>query len=681
MNKKDFLLEIGCEELPATSLVKLAKQIEQGILRELEKAELCFESSHCYATPRRLAVVVKGLDSKQSNRTLERHGPYTKDAYDKSGTPTLACLGFARSCGVSIDQLQQQQTKKGERVYVKVEQPGLPTNDLLPELIETVFKKLPLSKPMRWGNNEHKFIRPVHWVVAMLGRDLINCNLFGHHSTLETRGHRFHHPRALQIQSPQDYAAALYSPGYVIADFDKRKQHIRKHIEQTASPHHAIIDDALLDEVTCLVEWPVVLRGDFNKEFLALPKEALITSMQSHQKCFAVEDNQGKLLPYFILVSNIESKNPQTVIQGNEKVISARLADAQFFYQNDCKQPLADRIKALEHMLFQNKLGTLADKSKRVEKLANNIAPDSKRAALLCKCDLATDMVYEFPNLQGIMGYYYAKNSGESDACAIAIREHYLPRFSGDSLPETKQGCAVALADRIDTLTGILGIKLFPKADKDPFALRRAALGIIRIFIEKNIDQPLKKLLSLAAKHYGDCLTNKDVVENAFDFILERLKYWYIDQGVPVEVFESVLRCCNDNLVDFNQRIQAVLVFQQLPEAEALAAANKRVSNILKKQNKLEIPKRVNNKLFESEAEKQLALLLSEKNHIIKPLFSESNYEQVLSELSQLKDPIDTFFDEVMIMTEDKKVRDNRLALLSELRKLFTQVADISLLP
>ncbi|MCH9643302.1 MAG: glycine--tRNA ligase subunit beta [Gammaproteobacteria bacterium] len=680
-DKKDFLLELGCEELPASGLTNLAKHIEQGLLQQLQKADLHLDSSHHYATPRRLAIVVKGLDSKQPNRVLERHGPYVKDAYDKSGTPTLACLGFARSCNVSVDQLQQQQTEKGERVYVKAEQPGLPTNDLLAEIIETVFKKLPLSKPMRWGATEYKFIRPVHWIVVMFGRDLIHCNLFGCQSTLETRGHRFHHPLALQIQSPQDYAAALYSPGHVIADFEKRKQHIRKHIEQTASPHKAIIDESLLDEVTCLVEWPVVLKGNFDKTFLALPKEVLITSMQTHQKCFAIENNHGDLLPHFILVSNIESKDPQVVIQGNQKVISARLSDAQFFYQNDCKHPLAERMKSLEKVLFQKKLGTIAEKSKRIEKLANSIAPESKRAALLCKCDLATDMVYEFPGLQGVMGYYYAKKSGESDECATAIKEHYLPRFSGDKLPETEQGSALALADRIDTLVGIIGIKLFPKADKDPFALRRAALGIIRILIEQNIDQPLKKLLKSAAKYYGDRLTNKDVVDNAFDFVLERLKYWYVDKGVPIEVYESVLQCCDDNLVDFNQRVQAVLAFQQLPEAEALAAANKRVNNILKKQNKLEIPKKINDKLFESDTEQQLATFLSEKSVKVKPLLDQSNYKEVLSELSQLKDPVDTFFDDVMIMAEDKKLRANRLALLSELRRLFTQVADISLLP
>lgn len=681
MDKNDFLLELGCEELPANQLQALSKKIAAALKQQLDKADLHYEKTQEFATPRRLAVIIKGLNTIQEGRLMERHGPYVKDAYDKSGTPTLACIGFARSCGIAVDQLQRQQTDKGERVYVKVDQPGKKTSLLLGDIITASFKKLSLSKPMRWGNGEQKFIRPVHWIVALFGREHIACELFGIKSCVETRGHRFHHPSTLHIQSAQNYSALLSSPGYVIADFDSRKKLIQRQIEKVASPNKAIMDPELLNEVTGLVEWPVILKGAFDQEFLRVPKEALIMAMQSHQKCFAVENEQGKLLASFILASNIESKDPNTVIQGNEKVIRARLADAKFFYETDCKTPLQDRQKILGQMLFQQKLGTLADKTKRIQKLAAYFNADSKRAAQLCKCDLASNMVYEFPSLQGVMGSYYAKHDGESDACATAIKEHYLPRFAGDKLPSSDIGCAIALADRFDTLVGILGINLFPKADKDPFALRRAALGVIRICIEKNITGSLKKNIRQAEKSFNDSLSNNNIVDDTFHFIIERLKYWYIDQGTPIEVFEAVLACASDDLVDFNQRIEAVINFQTLPEAASLAAANKRVNNILKKQNKLEIPKRVNSKLFESEHEETLASLITTTNEAIKPLLAEARYQDALTALSTLKIPVDTFFDNVMIMAEDKKIRANRLSLLSKLRELLSQVADIALLP
>ncbi|MCX7126076.1 MAG: glycine--tRNA ligase subunit beta [Gammaproteobacteria bacterium] len=688
MNKQDFLLEIGCEEIPAHAQRSLSQALLDQFTQTLSDNNLLFDAIKIFSTPRRLAVIVQGLQTTQAPQKIERQGPPLQDAYDKNGTPTLVCIGFAKSCGVSIDELSVKETPKGKRLICLCEKPGQETKALLPEMIAKIISKLAMSKPMRWGNKTITFIRPVHWIVMLFGEELIPAEILGVNTTRETMGHRFHHPKPIRISKPSEYSLLLYSQGFVIADFETRRSLIRKSIiASVAKNQTVVINEDLLDEVTGLVEWPVILTGTFDKRFLLVPKEALITAMKTHQKCFPVLDNENKLLPLFVLVSNIMSKNPATVIEGNERVIRARLSDAEFFYEQDRKQPLIDRLPRLNNIVFQDQLGTLGDKTQRLVKLSSSIAKKInaelnivKRAAELCKCDLVTGMVGEFPNLQGIMGYYYALNDKEPENTAIAISEHYSPKFAGDALPETIEGAALALADRIDTLIGILGINKLPTGDKDPFALRRAANGILRILIEKKWDIDLLSILNDAKKEYVVELPNKNAVNDAHDFIMGRLRSWYAEKNIAVEIFESVIACEPTSLIDFDRRINAVLQFQKLPEASSLAAANKRVNNILKKQENTKF-KPVNAELFEFEAEHQLAKKLDERAQIVNPLYENADYEKALSELSILKEPIDLFFESVMIMVEDEKKKQNRLALLASIRTLFTKVADISLLP
>lgn len=688
MSKQDFLLEIGCEELPANAQRNLSLSLQEQFTQALNENKLTFSDIKYFCTPRRLAILVVGLETTQAPQTVERQGPAVQDAYDKNGTATLMCLGFAKSCGVSVDQLTVRETPKGKRLVCVCEKPGAQTKELLPEIVTKIISKLPIAKPMRWGNHTTSFIRPVHWVVMLFGEELISTEILGIPTTRDTIGHRFHHPKPIRITKASDYSMLLYSQGFVIADFEARKNLIRKNILSVVGPDQkAVIDEDLLNEVTGLVEWPVALKGTFDSEFLSVPKECLITAMKSHQKCFPVIDSHNQLLPYFILVSNIASKNPDAVVKGNERVIRARLSDAAFFYRQDAKQKLIDRLPRLDTIVFQDQLGSLGDKTQRLIKLSAYIAKQIhaetdivKRAATLAKCDLVSDMVLEFPNLQGTMGYYYALNDHEKKECAIAIGEHYLPRFSGDLLPDSAEGSCVALADRIDTLVGVLGMNKMPTGDKDPFALRRAAHGIFRILIEKNLDINLIALLTESQKLYTAKLPNKNLVKDCYDFIMARLKAWYIERGIAVEIFESVMACEPNSPADFNQRLKAVLAFQSLPEASSLAAANKRVSNILKKQNKTDF-KKTNATLFEFEAEHTLAKKLAERSTVVDALYEKGNYEKALTELSTLKEPIDQFFDSVMIMVDDEKKKQNRLALLASIRQLFTKVADISLLP
>ncbi len=689
MTTNDFLLEIGCEELPPSSLQSLSLALKDNIAQQLEQEQLNFSTIKAFASPQRLAVLVTSLQAEQEPQVIERHGPSADKAFDKDGIPTLACIGFARSCNVSADQLQIEDTPKGKRVYCRVEQLGKKTRDLLPEMINTAIKKLPISKPMRWGSGDISFIRPVQWVVMMLDKEVIDSHVLGEKTNKETHGHHFHHPKAITITHPKEYQQILHTYGMVIADFKQRKETIRKQIEKAAADvGKVIIDENLLNQVTSVVEWPIALRGQFSTDFLEVPPEALITAMKVHQKCFPVVDEQGKLLPYFILVSNIESKNPQVVIHGNERVINARLSDAAFFYKNDCRHPLHTFAKRLENVVFQKALGTVSEKVDRIASLSAYIAKQieqdaskAKHAAQLAKCDLMTDMVYEFPELQGVMGYYYAKKDNEPLEIAKAIEEHYLPRFSGDQLPESNLSCCVALADRLDTLVGILGINKIPTGDRDPFALRRAALGIARILIEKKLPLDLMKLLKEARRLYKVDLPNAEVVEQAFNFVMDRLRAWYLGQEVIPEIFSAVSARHPTTPLDFDQRVKALQQFQALPEASSLAAANKRVSNILRKQGGNNVPKNIDAQLFELEAEKQLAQQLEQQSERLSQLYQEANYTTALTELAALKTPVDNFFDDVMIMVEDNKVRKNRLALLAKLQKLFTQVADISLLP
>lgn len=685
MTKHDFLFELGCEELPAMILPKLSNALGELVAQGLTDANLSFAKPQLFATPRRLAIFVPELESEQASKTVERQGPSASAAFDKDGTPTLACLGFAKSCGVSADKLEVRDTAKGKRVFCKVKNPGEKTLNLLPSLMESVLKKLPIPKPMRWGDRSIAFIRPVHWLVMIYGDETVNATLFGIKAGRETVGHRFHHPEKIAISTPNRYESTLTEQGFVIPNFTARQEMIRTQLHEAMEEGlQAIIDESLLREVTGLVEWPVTLTGQFNPEFLRVPKEVLITSMKSHQKCFPVENSQNELQNKFILVSNINSKDPKVVIKGNERVIHARLSDAAFFYTNDLKISLNDRFEKLEHIVFEYTLGSMADKSRRIAKLAASIAEQTnadmtsaQRAGTLCKCDLVSEMVQEFPSLQGNMGYYYALNDNESASCANAILMHYKPRFAGDQLPESQVGCAVALSDRLDTLVGILGINKTPTGDKDPYALRRAAQGIFRILIENELNLDLVELLTTAKNNYQITLPNDNVVPQAFAFIMERLKYWYLEKGISPEAFEAVLASNTTSPLDFDHRLQAVLAFQQLPEAQALAAANKRVSNILKKTT-ITIPEQTNAQLFVQDEERELSKLLNECAKTTNTHYLNSDYTQALTQLSSLKDPVDKFFDQVMVMDEDEQKRNNRLALLAALRQLFSQVADIS---
>lgn len=686
MQERDLLLEIGCEELPATQLLKLVESLEKAVSEQLAHYELSFKEIQAFATPRRLSLIVKGLATAQASRSSERQGPSMEAAYDKNGTPTLACLGFAKSCGVSIDQLEINKTEKGSWVFCKVQLEGKKTADLLPELMNTALKNVSLSKSMRWGAHEIEFIRPVRWVVLLFGNELMNASLLGKVAGRITYGHRFHHPEAIHLDNPSTYVEKLRQHK-VIANFEERRNIIRELIGKAPSHQaRALIDEDLLNEVTGLVEWPILHLGHFDRRFLDIPKEVLICSMKTHQKTFPMVNAAGVLQPYFLVISNIESKFPSAIISGNERVINARLSDAEFFYKNDLKKSLEDHLPALKKLIFQKELGSVGDKAHRMAHDAEHMAKlleldteTAKRAGLLAKCDLVSDMVKEFPELQGVMGYYYALNDQESKDCALAIKEHYQPRFAGDQVAESKIGAILAIGDKLDTLIGILGINKKPTGDKDPFGLRRAALGVIRSILEKEFSLDLMNLLKFVAKSYKTELPNAEVAEDCFEFIMERLKSFYAEQDISSDVFEAVRARQPTDLLDFAQRINAVKAFQQLPEATSLAEANKRVNNILKKQETHKSPK-VHENLFVDEAEKDLYLQLNTLQEKAVKLYEEKKYKEALSLLSKLNTPINTFFDQVMIMTDDKKVRENRLALLQALQDLFSLVADLSMI-
>lgn len=688
MSTQDFLFELGCEELPPKSLQRLSLALCDNLQQQLHDAGISFKEAVCFATPRRLAILITELAETQPNQVIERQGPSVEKAFDKSGTPTLACIGFARSCGVSADQLQIKESGKSKRIFCRVEKTGEKTQQLLPALVSEALKKLPINKPMRWGSENKAFIRPVKWVVMLYGNEVIPCEIIGKKARQDTFGHRFHHPAAIRINQARDYETLLQTHGMVIADFNKRKHKIRQSLEVAGNAHgEAIIDERLLEEVCALVEWPVTLVGKFDREFLKVPAEALVTAMKVHQKCFPIQNQNGSLEPYFILVSNIESKNPSTVIKGNERVIHARLSDAAFFYKNDIAQSLDHFSEKLSHVMFQKSLGTLQDRNQRLITLSQDIASKlgldknpAKRAAELAKIDLMSEMVGEFPELQGIMGCYYAKHAGESNEVAEAIQQHYCPRFSGDQLPKSHLSSAIALADKLDLIIGIIGINKLPSGEKDPYALKRAAQGIIRILIENQLPLDINELLQYSYKTFEN-LPNSAVLTQTLQFILERMRFWYLDQGINAETFAAVLASGATEPLDFDQRLQAVLQFQTLPESKSLAAANKRVSNILKKSALEDASAhKINRKLFEFEIEGELADQLNQTSSQVNDLYKQANYTQALSELATLKDPVDIFFDNVLIMVDDEKVRANRLALLSELRRLFTRVADISLL-
>jgi glycyl-tRNA synthetase beta chain len=683
MTTNDFLVEILTEELPPKALLTLATSFHEQLIQGIRLAGLSFATSCFYATPRRLAVHIEALETQQEAQTIERKGPSLAAAYDKEGNPSKAALGFARSCGIDLSETTTTQTDKGEWLFYQTTAPGKTAFELLPALVEQALAHLPVPKVMSWGDSQHTFVRPVHHVLMMFGEKTVDATLFGLPATNTTYGHRFHHPEKISLKHPRDYRAALKN-AHVIADFDERKTLIQQQIQTLAKKQKAkaVISDALLNEVTSIVEWPNALLGQFDQQLLQVPKEALTLAMESHQKSFSLTDTQGNLLPQFITVSNIESKEPKQVIHGNERVMAARLSDAEFFFETDKRIPLAERVEKLQAVIFQKQLGTLAEKVSRVTALTAAITEQmqgdvalAKRAGELSKADLVTDMVGEFPELQGVMGRYYAHNDNEPEEAALALDELYMPRFSGDQLPTSKTGQALALADRIDTLVGIFGINKPPTGSKDPFALRRAALGVLRIIIEKQLDLDLRELFALSAELYGDKIQHEHLIETCLTFCNDRLKHWSQEQGIPPSVFAAVAAKKIGKPYDIQQRLDAVNAFMQLPEATALAAANKRVHNILSKQGGAAI-NTVDFNLLEEDAEKILAEKLAEKTKSIAPL----NYQDTLFALADLQQPIDRFFDDVMVMVDDEKIKHNRLALLGSVQRLFGRVADVSLL-
>lgn len=683
----DFLVEIGTEELPPKALKKLSESFDSGIRDGLSAIGLNYSATKAYATPRRLAVLVSSLDEKQQDQHIEKLGPAVQAAFDKEGKPTKAAEGFARSNNTGVDQLEQLETDKGLRLAFRTVQPGKTAREELPAIIEAALNSLPIPKRMRWGNKKVAFVRPIHWIVMLFGNTVVKGSIYGIASSNNTYGHRFHHPEAISLNSPDDYEQAL-KQAYVIADFKQRSDLIQQKVTEEGNTlgGKAVITEGLLEEVCALVEWPVALAGRFEKRFLQVPAEALISSMKEHQKYFHVVDANGQLLPNFITVANIESKDPAQVINGNERVIRPRLADAAFFFETDKKSTLEEKCPKLKNVVFQKELGSVYDKTLRVAKLAADIAQQiggneeyARRAALLCKADLVTEMVYEFADLQGIMASHYARFDGETEEIALALNEQYLPRFSGDQLPGTLTGCALAIADRIDTLVGIFGIGEPPTGNKDPFALRRASLGILNIIVKKQLDLDLRQLLESAQRNYSSLPVPDGLVDQVLKYIIERFKAWYSNENIATEVFLAVNAKQISWALDFDKRIHAVHAFTQLADASALAAANKRVANILAKQDSSP-SNTIDNKLLLEAEEKDLATALSKLAADNAPLIANKDYEQVLSNLASIRPCVDAFFDQVMVMADDEALRNNRLVLLQQLQGLFSEVADISLL-
>lgn len=679
---KDMLFELGTEELPPKALKKLAQQLADNVSQLLDKAELSHDSVKYYASPRRLAVLAEAVAAKQADQDIERLGPALQAAFDKNNKPTPAAEGFAKSCGTTVDQLQQKDTPKGIRLSYTVHQTGATTTELLPDLISQAVNRLAIPKPMRWANHDYQFIRPVHWLVLLFGDEVVPMTLFGKQASNQSYGHRFHHPDPITIPHPRDYCQLLKSEGNVIVDLDERKHLILEQAQQLATAHQgrAVITDELLDEVNAIVAWPEPLAASFDKHFLELPSECLQSAMQSHQKCFPVVDEHDNLLPLFITVSNISSIDAARVIAGNERVMRARLSDADFFYRADLKIKLSDRQEQLKSILYQAKLSTMHDKALRIGQLAKHIAVNlgiaeqaAQQAGELCKCDLASDMVGEFPELQGTMGYYYALAEGLPEDIAVAIRDHY-------SVPSSPLGCCVAIADKLDSLVCNFAIGQVPTGDKDPYGLRRAALGILHTVLQAQLNLDLCELIAYANSLLDVDSNKSDLQENLLNFFFDRLKYLYHEKGYSFEQIAAVQATSPTQPLDFERRLLAVKAFSELPEAEQLAAANKRVGRILLKENITTMSAAIDTKLLTEPAEQALASALTEQRQQLAPLLEQHEYTKTLSSLASLQSHIDRFFDEVMVNAEDKAVRQNRLNLLVDLRTLFLTVADVSLL-
>ena len=683
MSAQDFLVELGTEELPPKALNTLADAFMAGIEKGLQAAGLTYSAKQVYAAPRRLAVLISQLATEQPDRSVNLDGPPRQAAFDAEGNPTQAALGFAKKCGVDLSEIDQS----GPKLRYSQSIPGKPTLSLLPTIVEDSLNDLPIPKRMRWGARKEEFVRPTQWLVMLFGDQVVDCTILAQTSGRESRGHRFHHPESVRITSPANYASDLRA-AHVLADFNERRHLISKRVEELAAQHEgtAIVPPALLDEVTALVEWPVPLVCSFEERFLEVPQEALIITMQDNQKYFCLLNAEGKLLPRFITVANIDSKDASQIVLGNEKVVRPRLTDAEFFFKQDKKQKLETFNQRLQNVVFQAQLGTVFDKAERVSKLAAFIAPriggDAQRAAragLLSKCDLATEMVGEFPEMQGVAGYYYALADGEPEDVALALNEQYMPRGAGAELPGTLTGAAVAIADKLDTLVGIFGIGMLPTGSKDPYALRRAALGILRILIEKKLDLDLVKTVQFAVAQFGVKIKPAGLPEQVLEFIFDRLRARYEDEGVDVSVYLSVRALQPASALDFDQRVQAVQAFRKLPEAAALAAVNKRVSNLLSKADG-NIAQTVEPKYFDNANEFSLYSAIQQADQAVAPMSANRQYNEALTRLAALREPVDAFFEAVMVNAEDASVRANRYALLARLRNLFLGVADISLL-
>ena len=687
MTTQNFLVEIGTEELPPKALKTLATSFADNVEAELNQAGLTFDKIEWFAAPRRLAVKVLNLATQQPSKEIEKRGPAVSAAFDAEGKPTKAAEGWARGCGITVEQAERIATDKGEWLVHRAKIEGQPTKNLLNDIVANALAKLPIPKPMRWADKTVQFIRPVHTVTMLLGDELIEGEILGVASARTIRGHRFLGEKEFEIQHADQYPQLLREKGSVVADFNERKAEIlaKSQAKATALGGVADIEESLLEEVTSLVEYPNVLAAKFEERFLAVPAEALVYTMKGDQKYFPIYDKEGKLLPHFIFVSNINPEDPTAIIEGNEKVVRPRLTDAEFFFKTDLKQKLVDRLPRLETVLFQQQLGTLKDKTDRIEQLAGEIAKQigadeakAKRAGLLSKCDLMTNMVFEFTDTQGVMGMHYARHDGEDEEVAVALNEQYMPRFAGDELPKSLVASAVALADKFDTLTGIFGIGQAPKGSADPFALRRAALGALRIIVEKNLPLDLEDLVKKSAALFGDKLTNQNVVTDVVDFMLGRFRAWYQDEGIAVDVIQAVLARRPTRPADFDARVRAVSHFRTLDSAEALAAANKRVSNILAKADAA--IGEINLTACVEPAEKALAEAVLALRTEVQPLIAQGDYTAVLDKLANLRAPVDSFFDNVMVNAEDPALRQNRLAILNTLQDLFLQVADISVL-
>jgi len=685
--QENFLVEIGTEELPPKALKTLATSFADNVEAELNQAGLSFDKIEWFAAPRRLAVKVLNLATQQPSKEIEKRGPAVSAAFDAEGKPTKAAEGWARGCGITVEQAERIATDKGEWLVHRAKIEGQPTKNLLNGIVANALAKLPIPKPMRWADKTVQFIRPVHTVTMLLGDELIEGEILGVASARTIRGHRFLGEKEFEIQHADQYPQLLREKGSVVADFNERKAEIlaKSQAKATALGGVADIEESLLEEVTSLVEYPNVLAAKFEERFLAVPAEALVYTMKGDQKYFPIYDKEGKLLPHFIFVSNINPEDPTAIIEGNEKVVRPRLTDAEFFFKTDLKQKLVDRLPRLETVLFQQQLGTLKDKTDRIEQLAGEIAKQigadeekARRAGLLSKCDLMTNMVFEFTDTQGVMGMHYARHDGEDEEVAVALNEQYMPRFAGDELPKSLVASAVALADKFDTLTGIFGIGQAPKGSADPFALRRAALGALRIIVEKNLPLDLEDLVKKSAALFGDKLTNQNVVADVVDFMLGRFRAWYQDEGIAVDVIQAVLARRPTRPADFDARVRAVSHFRTLDSAEALAAANKRVSNILAKADAA--IGEINLTACVEPAEKALAEAVLALRTEVQPLIAQGDYTAVLDKLANLRAPVDSFFDNVMVNAEDPALRQNRLAILNTLQGLFLQVADISVL-